>query len=395
MLFRSGYHFDGIVGTSIGAFNAAVLCQGDFQRAYDLWTDIEPSVLFHVDDEYMDHLVHNQLNKDTLWYLTGKAKQSILNKGVETDKLRAILDEYVDEEKVRASEIDFGLVTGTIPDFKAIEVFKEDIPEGKLHDYIMASANFPGFKMHNIDGKYYIDGGMHNNCPISMLVNKGYDQVVAVRTSAAIDKSCKKFERSVELMQIIPSEELGNIFIFNNQLIRKNMTMGYYDATRALDQLKGRMYYVEPGSEDTFFKLFEQISDEVIFEIADKLRLPVLQPKRLLFELIIPTLARLLRFHDEATYQDIMIGIVEVVAQNKGVDRFRVYDFCELLQAIEETSPSEDKETRKRRHLLELKSVAVGLLGGNRLEELARVIVDGIDLEKVQRSEERRVGKEC
>ena len=39
-LLENGYEFDGVVGTSIGAFNGALISQGDFEKAYDLWINM-------------------------------------------------------------------------------------------------------------------------------------------------------------------------------------------------------------------------------------------------------------------------------------------------------------------------------------------------------------------
>lgn len=35
--FEEGYYFDGVVGTSIGALNGAIIAQGDFELGYELW----------------------------------------------------------------------------------------------------------------------------------------------------------------------------------------------------------------------------------------------------------------------------------------------------------------------------------------------------------------------
>lgn len=184
-LFERGYKFKGAVGTSIGAFNAAMIVQGDFDVCYNMWKNMQPETLFNVDNQFMENLVDKNIDRSMLEYASTEAKKVIANKGIDTTKLRRILDTYIDEDKIRASKMDFGLVTVEFDGLKPVpvEIFKEDIPKGKIKDYIMASANLPVFKSEDIDGKFFIDGGFYDNCPLRLLESKGYDDLIAVRVS--------------------------------------------------------------------------------------------------------------------------------------------------------------------------------------------------------------------
>ncbi|WDU82363.1 patatin-like phospholipase family protein [Caloramator sp. Dgby_cultured_2] len=83
-----------------------------------------------------------------------------------------MLNKVIDEEKIRKSPIDLGIVTFSLTDFKPVEVFKDEIPEGKLVDYLLASACFPAFKPHEIDNKKFIDGGIYDNIPLSLMLKR-------------------------------------------------------------------------------------------------------------------------------------------------------------------------------------------------------------------------------
>lgn len=157
-------------------------------------------------------------------------------------KLMKVLDENIDENRLRESNIDFGMVTVSIPNFKALKVYKDDIPKGMINEYIIASANFLGFKLHPIDGKYYIDGGINDNCPVNLLIRKGYKDIITIRTSEK-DKLQRVESKDVNIINIIPSEDLGKTLIFNNELIRKNIRLGYYDSKK---------YYIKPFEEEFF-----------------------------------------------------------------------------------------------------------------------------------------------
>lgn len=95
------YEFKSVVGTSIGAFNAALISQGDFEKAYNLWSNMEPSDLFNIEDEYMINLSNKEIPKDTIIYLSKKAKELIDNKGINTMKLMRGLEENIDENRLR------------------------------------------------------------------------------------------------------------------------------------------------------------------------------------------------------------------------------------------------------------------------------------------------------
>lgn len=379
-LLENGYEFDGVVGTSIGAFNGALISQGDFEKAYDLWINMEPSMLFDIEDECMRNIVHNGLTKETIKYISSRTINLIENRGIDTSKIRRVLYENVDEYKLRTSNIDFGMVTVSIPDFNPVEVYKEDIPAGKIRDYIMASANFPGFKLYPIDGKYYIDGGIYDNCPVNLLIRKGYKDIIAVRTSKN-DRFSNIINKDVRIRSIIASEDLGNALIFDNDLIRRNITLGYFDAIRMIKNLKGRKYYIEPFEEVFFFDILNNIPENVILQIGETLKVSQMDSKRMLFEKIIPTIADLLKLPNTATYEEIFIGLLEVIAEKKSVEKFNIYSINEFIDEIEKTSPIESRDERKRRHLRDLKKLVSELLGSHMLDELAYVVLDTLPIE--------------
>jgi predicted patatin/cPLA2 family phospholipase len=36
-------------------------------------------------------------------------------------------------------------------------------------------------KYENIDGKYYIDGGVYSDCPVDMLIDAGYEEIYVIK----------------------------------------------------------------------------------------------------------------------------------------------------------------------------------------------------------------------
>lgn len=356
-LLEEGYEIDGIVGTSIGAFNAAMIAQGDFEKCFDMWTNITPQQLFDVEDRYMENVLNKSINIKTISYFSGEAKKIIANRGINTDNLRKVVDELIDEEKLRNSNMDYGLVTIELGPLVPIELFKEDIPEGKIKDYIMASARYPGLKMDPLDGKAYLDGGIYDNCPVSLLTKKNYDKIIAIRLSP--NKKLRRIDESVNVIEIQPSMDLGGIFLFTNELAHRNIKLGYYDAIKAIRKLKGREYYIEPVDDDLIFNKLLKLPNDMILDIGRSMGLEDIPPKRMLFEFILPNISKYLNLNKECDYQDIIIGLLENMAKERAVEKFKIYSLSEFLDLIKESEKESSFNSKVQLSLKGLKRKAI------------------------------------
>ena len=49
-LQEMGIEIGGVAGVSVGALNGAMIVQGDTDRAYELWYNIDPSMVIKMDD---------------------------------------------------------------------------------------------------------------------------------------------------------------------------------------------------------------------------------------------------------------------------------------------------------------------------------------------------------
>lgn len=334
-LIENGYEFEAIAGTSIGALNGAIITQGDAAKGYEMWESLSTSSLFDINDEYINKLANRELDRSTIRYFATKVKTIIDNKGIDTSKIRNIVENLIDEEKLRNSPIDFGLVTVSVTDLKPIELFKDQIPEGQIVDYLMASANFPGFSGQPIEGKHFADGGLYDNLPINLLASKGYKDVIAIRTHGIGISRKVKYE-DVEIESILPSEDLGATLEFDNDTIKKNLQMGYYDALRLIKGLKGTHYYIEPLGEEYYFDMLSSMPDEFILMMGRTFDIQPMNTKRMLFEHIVPSIAKALDQDQHASYESILLSLIEVYAEQLAVERFAVYSLGDFLNTIRE-----------------------------------------------------------
>ncbi len=242
-LLEKNIPVDIVVGTSVGALNAAAIAQNDYDAALDFWEKLTINDVIALNSSMTSKYVdQGDLTSDRNLQLS--FIKDIFDGGLDVTPLRDNLVNLLDEDKIRRSPIRLGLVTVNLKTFKPEQLMIEDIPEGKLHDYLMASAALPIFKLPEIDGATYIDGGFYDNVPINFLLNQGCKDIISVEFPA-LGLRQKIKENDSRLTVISNSEFLGLTLEFDKDIITRNITMGYLDTLRALNYLQGKHYYLD------------------------------------------------------------------------------------------------------------------------------------------------------
>ena len=212
-----------ITGTSIGAINAAAYLMNDFTLMEEIWMS---------------------LNRDTLIKFESQLVPEVIRqRGFDFEILLSLLHEILDEETIRNHPTDLGIVTYNLTARKPVVLFKEEIPKGKLIDYVAASANHPSFQRLLIDGDAYIDGAVFDNIPVRPLYDRGYTEIIAVNLHTFGDR--RNLSGPYQLIEIKSDNPLGSILFPDPETIRNNMTYGYLDTLRAFKKLYGATYYFE------------------------------------------------------------------------------------------------------------------------------------------------------
>lgn len=243
-LTELGKKIDIVTGTSVGAINGAMVVQGDLENTIRLWKEMETHMIFDVPE-----------GTQTLEY----AKEIVFNRGAGTSGLKKLLEKYIDENYVRNSPIDFGVVVVELPSFTPHYVFKEQMRDGSIIDYIMASASiFPAIHSYEIDGKEYIDGGYADVMPIQMAVDKGADEIIAVYLNAVglVDRQALKETPNLTLIE--SKWDLGSTLIFDTDNARRIMRLGYLDAMKAYGVFDGERFAF---AKSTFDKTSTRMAD--------------------------------------------------------------------------------------------------------------------------------------
>ena len=332
-ILEEGIKINGVTGTSIGALNGAMIVQGDFDICVELWENISYSKVINGNDQIIEKLLDLKLSREDLTLLSSGIKKFIRERGFDISPFKNSLDRYIDEEKIRTSPVDFGIVTVNISDFKVEEVFKEDIPTGKIKDYLLASAYLPVFKSEKINGKLYLDGGFYDNLPFKMLENKGYTDLIIVRTNAM--GLTRKISGEINTIIISPSDNIGATYEYNKNTAKKNMNLGYYDAKKVFKGLRGSKYYIESRlSEVEYLKKFIELERSKIIRIIELFHINRSFNERTILENIIPKLGSGLGLHKEFTYEDLYISLLERKAMEFNIEKFKIYKIEELEEII-------------------------------------------------------------
>ena len=236
-LAEKGFTFSAVTGTSIGALNGATLVSQGVEQLAEYWEQVKYCPVFDFDSETVARFKQKDFDLDLI-LATGKklfAARAIIKDSYDA-ALKFVYDRLKEDES-RKSHIDFGCVAYNLTDMEPFEAMKNDIPEGRLIDYIVASACFPIFPPTVIDGKKYIDGGVFDNMPINLLARSGCKKMVVVRTHPDTRQPKRRIEHDdLDIIYISPSASLGRAMVFSPERIENLKQLGYLDAMRVLEQ---------------------------------------------------------------------------------------------------------------------------------------------------------------
>ena len=367
-----------VTGTSVGALNGAMVAQNEIDKAYQLWHDISPSKVMNINEKRLKQLSRLKIKAVDMRYYIKMIGEIITEGGIDVTPLKKLIKQYVDERKLRSSGIDFGMVTVSFTDRKALELFLQDIPEGQVADYLFASANFPLFRSARIGDKIYMDGGIYDSLPIRMLLEKGYKSFITVRVGGMGRKRKVNLD-GCEVVNIEAKEPLAGPLDFSYEKARENLKLGYFDAYRVFKRLSGQYFYIKlEYQEDYFVDYFRNLDSDIILKVAQTLNLKDNIPHhRLLFERVLPKLVEVLKLPGDCSYQDIAVALAEKIAIEVGVERFKIYSLTELIDCIiKKYNKNKGKNSSKEKSLISHFGFLSLFTGDNVLKKLVQDLLD-------------------
>ncbi len=331
-LREAGVKINAVAGTSVGALNGALVCMGDVDLAEDIWRKMTFSTVMDVDDDWMERLFHGEIGmKEFL----EEGRKKLRDGGIDITPLRKLIHETIDEEKIRCCGMLFALLTFSVSDFKELDLSIEDIPEGLLEDFLLASAYLIGFKNERIHGKKYIDGGVVNNVPLKSLVKRGYENIIEVRIYGPGREPRVKMPEGSVKYEVAPRVKLGSIIEFSGKRSRQNLNIGYYDAKRVIYGLEGLIYYIEPTyGEEYFEELLGGMREIEKAETALKLKLSLGYSDKELFMGMLEAAAKIYQIPKYQIYTDEQLYDIVYEKYEKMCGRVNLPRFVHILAAL-------------------------------------------------------------
>lgn len=340
-LKEAGIAIGGISGASVGALNGALMCMDDLDRACHIWENLTYSKVMNVSDALIEKFRSKDLEIQDFQELGSAVGKALKDGGLDVTPLKDLIEETVDEERIRASERELFVITYSLTDWKKVVINIKELSDGEMSDALLASAYFPAFKREKLGGKRYMDGGSADNVPIEPLLERGYKNLIVIRIYG-LGRDSERFLEILEdvaVYHIAPRQDLGGILEFSGKKARKLMTLGYYDAMRSLYGLEGRSYYLDASGGETYY--FDRMMSEL--ELLKLYIRPVMEEEdwenlagyRSFTEQIFPHLARKLGLKEDWDYRDLYLTVLEEMAKKLRVNRFHIYTAQELSREIQ------------------------------------------------------------
>lgn len=216
-----GFKYDVITGTSIGALNSLMLLSDRKDVLYNMWEVLDFNSIMEHEFKWKNRGLEVMI-------------KGPLHNGFKLTPAEKLIDEYLDEDKVRNSPIKCGIVhTQRLFKYKGCKI--EDIPYGELKTYLLASCSaHPFLKLTTINGKKVRDGWFSDNVPVNLALELGAEKVLAIDIMWGINR---KVDKKADVYYLRPSRKLKFFLDFSNDVIRDTIEMGYNDVMSKKEEI--------------------------------------------------------------------------------------------------------------------------------------------------------------
>lgn len=245
--------FDIVTGVSIGSINGAFYVANEYKKCLKMWQKITTSDLFDV-------AIGSKMSKEDIKLLVKQMSTG----GISFSNAYNFLKKNINEEKVRKSKIDYGLVTVSLTNKKPRFLTKEQIPYGKLVDYICASSIcYPFVQAQDINDESFIDGGFYDGIPINLAIDMGATEILAVDLSVlAINKKPK--DKNIKVDVIKMKDKTPLTLTFTKEYANKNIKYGYNDTMKHFNKLDGKFYTFRKNDLDKSYNELNKYFVEIL-----------------------------------------------------------------------------------------------------------------------------------
>lgn len=238
-------------GTSIGAINIALIQLLDYEQVSRLWLKNNMERIFAaggINYKEIIDIIFNIRNGEKINFdglLSRDGLTELLHK-IGIDKLENLkYDFYATAVNISESSKNVNFIKPALDWYDGKKTGITEYINLKNRDYdfiekmLLATSSLPiVYPPVEIEGNYYVDGGINDNLPIYPIYNRGFKKIIAVSTER-MNKNIliKKFPHA-EILLIHPSVYLGNLFNgtlnFNSRKLNQMYRLGYNDALNGI-----------------------------------------------------------------------------------------------------------------------------------------------------------------
>ncbi|MGI6449987.1 MAG: patatin-like phospholipase family protein [Desulfitobacteriia bacterium] len=239
-----------VSGSSVGALNAVLFAQGDYELAENIWLNISTEDILNFDVEKLIGVLPNILRTTPIIYFlknhgffSRKGLLKILDTSINFHLISG-LDLYAccsDITKFPPSirEVDALVHWAAGKKFGSETYFNlGNYSEDQIKTILLASSALPVlFDSEEIDGRYYYDGGLSDNAPVKPIYDSGYKIILVIQLSRDDVLDHNQFP-DAQILEILPQDDQGRTingtldFTYEGKLRR--IEQGYNDAVRIL-----------------------------------------------------------------------------------------------------------------------------------------------------------------
>lgn len=213
--------FSCVIGTSVGALNAALFAQGDLEEAISIWLSLTPGQILPANPNGEGALASQEgLKKILLRALTLRPD----------DPLVYVCCSRIIGGNPSAAPLGVDVLEEYLPEYICLN----QLPRMTQVQYLLASAALPfAFDKVEIGGVYYRDGGIidKHNLPYQEAICRGYDKILAVSLEQGVQQEFSQGNSKVMILRSSSSLNIGQngVLDFQAKNAEKRIWQGYQD----------------------------------------------------------------------------------------------------------------------------------------------------------------------
>ncbi|OJG92402.1 hypothetical protein RV15_GL003195 [Enterococcus silesiacus] len=316
-----------ITGTSVGALNGALILQGDFEVAKDMWEKIDTQKILSFPT--MD------VSSETLGGLMSQigsfTRSAIQSNGVSTQPLKDLIQETFSQEKMQQAATDFYLVTTELPSMQEKEIRFKSCHSDQWQSWLLASASFfPAMAATKIADKYYVDGGYRNNIPVDLALSAGATECIIVDVKGPGIMKPVKIPTVVNCLNLQTPWTMGAVLLFDGIRSTRNIQLGYLETMKTVGKKYTGYWYTfaETLSDVTAFQqtFFAYIKETYQIKLWNSME----QKNKIC--------KKLRRVYKDRVYtENIGLVLIELLAKSQEISAYKLYTIKELASIMQQS----------------------------------------------------------